>query len=81
MRHPKPKPEIKFGIRSLGRPTPAWAKIVFGVCLLLTTLMTGWVAGTATLSEASKVEWVLVLKLVDPFIYGLSRLVGVELKP
>jgi hypothetical protein len=75
----KPKTEIKFGFKSLNRPTPAWARIVFGVCLLITTVMATWVAGTTQLTDGQKFEWVLVLKCIDPFLYGLSRLVGVDL--
>ncbi len=76
--HRRKTTEVRFGLRSLNRPTPGWARIAFGVALLITTTMAGWVAGTATLSEAAKFEWVLVLKAIDPFLFGLSKLFGVE---
>ena len=72
------KHQVRFGIGSLNRPTPNWAKVAFGVALLLTTGMAGWATGTTTLTEAQKVEWVMILKLIDPFLFGLSKLFGLE---
>lgn len=73
------EPKTKFGLNSLNRPTPKWAKLTFGICLLLTTSMAGWVAGTQFLTDGQKFEFILVLKLIDPFLYGLSKLFGIEL--
>lgn len=72
------KTEVRFGMKSLSRPTPSWARFAFGVVLLITTAMAGWVAGTATLSETAKLEWVLILKLIDPFLFGVSKLFGIQ---
>lgn len=74
----KPRHEVRFGLRSLNRPTPTWARVVFGIAMLITTGLASWVAATTTLPDAVKVEWVLILKIVDPFLFGLSKLFGVE---
>lgn len=76
--HRRKTTEVRFGLRSLNRPTPTWARTGFGLALLITTALAGWVAGTATLSEGAKFEWVLILKGVDPFLFGVSRLFGIE---
>jgi hypothetical protein len=73
------EPKTKFGLKSLNMPTPRWSRVVFGVCLLVTTTMAGWVAGTQYISDGQKFEWILILKCIDPFIFGLSKLFGVEL--
>lgn len=74
----KPRQEVRFGVRSINRPTPRWARIAVGVAMLITTSLAGWVAGTEMLSDNAKFEWVLILKLVDPFLLGLSKLIGLE---
>jgi hypothetical protein len=79
--HRKPKPEVKFGIKSLNRPTPSWAHIVFGIAVLVTTLLAGWVAGTNVMDDRAKFEWVLILKLIDPFLLGVSKLFGIDRNP
>lgn len=78
---PQPlEPKTKFGLQSLNRPTPRWAVIAFGVCLLLTTTLAGWVAGTQFLNDGQKFELILILKGIDPLLFGLSKLFGVKLE-
>ena len=69
---------VKFGLEQLKNPTPQWAQNVFRVVLLLTTAVAAWVAGTALIPENYKLEVMLVLKCIDPVIWGLSRFLGVE---
>lgn len=71
--------KTKFGLNSLNRPTPRWARLAFGLCLLVTTALAGWVAGTQFLTDGQKFELILILKCIDPFLFGLSKLFGVEL--
>lgn len=77
----KPKPETKFGFKNLNRPTPIWARTIVGISLLVTTALAAWVAGTNVINEAAKLEWVLVLKVIDPVLLGISKLVGIDHNP
>lgn len=79
--HPKNKPEIKFGIKSLNRPTPIWARTIVGIAMLVTTAVAAWVAGTNAIAENAKLEWVLILKIIDPFLLGISKLIGIDTNP
>lgn len=70
----------KFGPSQLNNPTPEWAKWMFRVTFLLTTVAIGYIAATNLLSQEVKYETTLVLKLVlDPLVFGLSKLFGVSL--
>lgn len=77
----KPKTQVRFGFKSLSRPTPNWATGTFGVATVLTTAAAVWVAGTAMLPEALKVEWVLALKVADLILLGISKLFGIQRIP
>lgn len=72
------KAKTGFGPEQLTNPTPKWAKIVFGIFITLTTAVGIWVAGTALIAEAAKMEWLLILKCADLIIFGISKLFGVE---
>lgn len=58
-------------------PAPKWATYTFRIVFLLTTAISAWIAGTSLVEEASKVEWILILKVLDTFVWGLTRLFGV----
>jgi len=77
----KPRTQVRFGFKSLNHPTPNWAKTAFGVATVLTTAAAAWVAGTAMLPEAVKVEWVLALKVLDLILLGVSKLFGIQRVP
>jgi len=69
-----------FGIPSLSKATPAWAKWSFRVTFLLTTVATFIIAGDPSIPDDTKVRIGVYLKGLDMFIYGLSKMVGVEVK-
>jgi hypothetical protein len=81
MTYHKPKPKTKFGFKSLNRPTPIWARRIVGITLLVTTAIAGWVAGTNVIDQAAKLEWVLVLKIIDPLLLGISKFIGIDTNP
>jgi hypothetical protein len=80
-KHRRKTTQVRFGFKSLNRPTPNWATATFGVATVLTTAAAVWVAGTAMLPEALKLEWVLALKVADLILLGISKLFGIERVP
>ncbi|RYE25087.1 MAG: hypothetical protein EOP51_05205 [Sphingobacteriales bacterium] len=69
----------KFGLSQIGNQTPLWAKWIFRIIFLLTTVTISWLAATNIVSDAQKYEITLFLKVVvDPIAYGLSKLFGIE---
>lgn len=63
---------------AINSPTPQWATWMFRVVFLLTTVASGYLAATNLLSTEAKYEVTLVLKLVvDPLVYGLSKMFGI----
>ena len=70
--------DVKFGTKqAINSPTPKWAKYTFRIILILTTAIAGWVAGTTLIAETSKMEVILILKLIDPVVFGISNLFGI----
>ncbi|MBA2648071.1 MAG: hypothetical protein H0U75_00470 [Legionella sp.] len=71
----------KIGISQLTQKTPTWAKWMFRITFILTTALTAYIASTNLLSQNTKYEITLILKLViDPIVYGVSKLFGVDVK-
>jgi hypothetical protein len=68
-----------FTKKALSLKTPIWAKNVFRVTMLLTSALTIYVAGTALIIDFHKVEIMLVLKVIDALVFGLSKLIGIEI--
>lgn len=70
--------EVKFGTaEALKAETPQWATVVFRTVILLTTVLSAWVAATNMIPEAAKFEVVLAFKGFDTLVWGLSRMFGV----
>ncbi len=65
-------------VLSLNKPVPNWAKWAYRSVFFLTTILAGWVAGTNLISQSNKFEFMLILKLIDPVIYGLAQFLGEE---
>jgi hypothetical protein len=71
----------KFGITQVGNETPLWAKWMFRITFIITTALTGWIAATSLFPQETKYEITIFLKLfVDPVIYMVSKLFGIDLK-
>lgn len=69
----------KFGLSQIGNKTPLWAKWIFSIIFLLTTITISWLAATNVVGESQKYEITLFLKVViDPLAYGLSKMFGIE---
>lgn len=71
--------KFNFGFEALTQETPLWAKWLFRVTFIVTTVGAFWIAGTGLLEQSSKVEAMLLLKVIDGFIFGLSKLFGVKI--
>lgn len=68
----------KFSTKSIVLETPRWAKIMFRIVFLITTAFTLFIAGTNLIEETLKFELMLAVKSLDVFIYGISKMFGIE---
>ena len=68
-----------FGTDNVKQKTPLWAKWVFRVVFLLTTIATFLIAADPAISDVVKVRIGVYLKGLDMLVFGLSKMVGVTL--
>lgn len=71
---------MAFGVSQLKQETPSWAKYMFRVWFILTTVAAFWIGGTNLVPDATKVEIINGLKASDLLIWSLSKMFGVEVK-
>lgn len=69
-----------FTKKAINSRTPTWAINMFRITFVLTSAITLYVAGTNMIGDEAKVEWMLVLKVIDAIVFGLSKMFGVEIK-
>lgn len=62
---------------AIGAPTPEWAKWIFRIVAIITTVLAFWVAGTTLIAEAYKVEVMLGLKAIDMLVLLFSKAFGI----
>lgn len=66
---------------SFSKPTPQWAKVAFRITFIITTAAVGYIAATNAIPQETKYEVTLILKLlVDPIVFGISKMFGIEVK-
>lgn len=63
---------------SVTLPTPRWATWAFRIVFILTTAISVYVAGSGFISEAAKVEIMVILKALDVLIWGVGRFIGIK---
>ena len=68
--------QTKFGLDQINCPTPLWAKIVFRIFVLLTTVATFIIAAEPAIADALKVRIGVYLKGADLFLLGVVQLFG-----
>jgi hypothetical protein len=68
-----------FTKKALSLKTPAWAKNTFRATMVLTSAVTIYVAGTNLIVDLHKIEIMLVLKVIDALVFGISKLIGIEI--
>lgn len=72
--------KVSFGIEGLNNRTPLWAKNAFRITLLLTSVATFIIAGDAKIDAELAVQIGVYLKGLDLFVFGLSKMFGVEVE-
>ena len=72
--------KTKFGFGQLTSKTPSWAIWIFRIVFILTTVATFVIAADPTINDALKVRIGVYLKGLDMFLYGFSKLFGVEVQ-
>lgn len=73
--------KIEFATaKALEGETPKGATITFRVIFLLTTAISAWLAATNVVGDAFKVEAILILKVLDTVVWGLTRLFGIVIE-
>lgn len=71
---------MEFGMEQIKEKTPLWAKWVFRIVFLLTTIATFVIAFEPAISDLAKIRIGVYLKGLDMFVFGLSKMFGVTLK-
>lgn len=69
--------KVTFG--AITATTPAWAKWVFRITFVLTSVFTAWIAATNLVSESWKFETILILKVIDGIAFAFSKMFGITL--
>jgi len=64
---------------SIQSPTPMWATWVFRITFILTTAATMVIAADPTIPDGVKVRIGAYLKGLDFVIWGISRMLGVQI--
>lgn len=69
------------GLSQIKKETPMWARWMFRITFLVTTAACTYFEATDLISDNAKHELLIFLKLfVDPIMYGISKLFGVDPK-
>jgi len=74
-----PLEETKVTFGAINATTPNWAKWLFRGTLILTSVVSFWIASTGLVSEANKLEIVLALKGLDLLVFGFSKMFGITI--
>ena len=69
--------KVTFG--AINAVTPPFAKWIFRSTLILTSVVSFWIASTGLVSEANKLEIVLALKGLDLLVFGFSKMFGITI--
>lgn len=70
------KSKTTFGVPSLTRKTPMWAKWMFRITFIATTVAAFVIASDPAIADELKVRLSVYMKGMDMFIFGLSKLFG-----
>lgn len=68
-----------FGLDQISQPTPMWAKNMFRIVFVLTTVASFWAASSTLINPIYKAELMLGFKSLDMLVFGFSKLFGVEI--
>lgn len=74
-----PLEDTKVVFGAINSVTPTWAKWIFRATLILTSVLSFWIASTGLISEPIKLEIVLALKGLDLLTFGFSKMFGITL--
>ena len=74
-----PLEDTKVVFGAINSATPGWAKWIFRATLILTSVLSFWIASTGLISEPIKLEIVLALKGLDLLTFGFSKMFGITL--
>lgn len=71
--------KVGFGLGSLEKETPLWAKWIFRGYFVFSKALIGWLAATQLFPKETLIEVVyFITLLLDPIFFGLSKLFGVQ---
>ena len=69
-----------FSRKAIETRTPTWAKNMFRITLLLTSVATFIIAADTAIAPELAVRVGVYLKALDLFVFGLSKMFGVEVE-
>ena len=68
-----------FGLNSLSKPTPAFAKNIFYLYFILSKAAIGWLGYTKLIPYTVLYEMLgFITLMLDPIVLGLSKMFGCE---
>ena len=69
--------KVTFG--AISSTTPSWAKWVFRIVFLFTTVFTAWLASTGLIPATTKLEITYGLTALNATAFGFSKMFGITL--
>lgn len=69
-----------FSVKALNSTTPKWAKNMFRITLLFTSIASFIIGSDETISAETAERIILYLRALDLLVYGLSKMFGVEVE-
>ncbi len=70
--------KTSFGINQLNNPTPMWVTWVFRTEFLINKAFGIWMASQNILSVDELKQWVLWTTIIDGFVWGIGKFVGIK---
>ncbi len=72
---------MSFGIKHITKQTPPWAKWMFRVVFLITTVAIFIIGSAEAIAAPVRVRIGIYLKGFEMLIYGFSKMFGVNIEP
>lgn len=69
-----------FSVKALTSTTPKWAKNMFRVTLLFTSIASFIIVSDEAIRAETAERIILYLRALDLFVYSLSKMFGVEIE-
>ncbi len=72
--------EVTFGLKSIARPTPNWAKWAFRIFFYISSLTAFIILSDGDIPQALAIKITKYLTIANMAIHGLSKMFGIDVK-